>query len=342
MTLLHHIFTYLFVLGVVVTLHEMGHYIACKMQGINVDTFSLGFGPILAKATLWDTLFTLRLIPLGGFIKPSGIDKRPETSKKGDYFSKPWYSRLIVVYAGPIMNFVLAFFIFAGLLHFKGTPTYSTSSIIGEIALDSPAGQAGLNVGDKILSINGEATPTWELIRHTVAMTENPNLSVNVERKGHLLHFYVSLNAKTSWKLGILPLVVVIPQSITSASRESTRICTFQISETYRILSKKLSHGEKTPLAGPIGIYQAVAQVSSDWVEVFSLMAIISLSLGIFNLLPIPLLDGGSAMLFWWEGLTGKYPSTLIINIFQLIGVAILGFIFLFATVGDISRLLHA
>ena len=339
MTHLYHLFTYLFVLGVVVTLHEMGHYLACKFQGINVDTFSLGFGPTLASATLWGTLFTLRLIPLGGFIIPSGSGNRPETATEGEYFSKSWWKRLIVVYAGPAMNFVLAFFIFVGLLWVRGIPSYTNDPIIGQMEKDSLAEKAGLLPEDEIMYVNGEPVDTWREMHREIFLS-GADLNLVVLRGHALKNFHIPFGVEPPRLLGILPEETYTPLSLFDAGRESLNICKFQVTQTYKILSANLWHGKKTGLAGPIGIYEAVARASSDWVETFSLMAIISLSLGIFNLLPIPLLDGGSGVLFIWEGLTGKYPSTLAVNIFQLVGLAIIGFILIFATAGDITRLL--
>jgi len=336
---LYHLLTYLFVLGVVVTLHEMGHYLACKSQGIRVDTFSLGFGPVLASTTLWGTLFTLRLIPLGGFIIPAGAGNRPETATEGEYFSKAWYKRLIVVYAGPAMNFVLAFLIFVGLLWARGIPSYTDDSIIGQMEKGSLADKAGLLPGDEIMYVNEEPVDTWHRMRLEISVS-GPDLSLVVLRGHALKTFHIPFGIEPPRLLGILPLQTYTPLGLVAASKESASICTFQVTQTYQILSANLRHGKKAELAGPIGIYQAVAQASSDWVETFSLMAIISLSLGIFNLLPIPLLDGGTGVLFWWEGLTGKYPSTLVVNIFQLVGLVVIGFILLFATAGDIGRLL--
>ena len=346
---LSHASAYLFILAVIIFIHEMGHYLACKFQGIEVGTFSLGFGPVLGSLTLWNTLFTVRLFPLGGFIKPRGIEGRPDdvtSSVKGNYYSKKWYNRLAVVYAGPLMNFVLAFFLFAGLLWIKGSPSYSTQPVIGEVQPDSLAEKAGLKVGDRILAMSeskdtsSQLASDWRSI-HNFLFTHS-NVVLFVERNGQKYIMQISRsNNDPGQLLGISPQVVLVSQSLSTAATESSRICTFQVSEMIRLIVSKVSGKSQVALMGPIGIYGAVAQASSSWTEIFSITALLSLSLGFFNLLPIPLLDGGSAMLFWLEGLTGYYPPVFILNLLQLVGLVVIGAIFLFAATGDILRILH-
>jgi regulator of sigma E protease len=256
----YHLLVYLFILAVVIFIHEMGHYLACKKLGIEVESFALGFGPVLYSFNYWNTEFSLRAIPLGGFIKPAGIDKSPSESSSDEYFGKAWYKRLLVAYAGPLMNFVLAFVIFVGLVFIKDSRPQTLAN-------------------------------TSTNISHSVTL--------------------------------------------------SSRICWYQISQTYLIISSKLGQHQNPGLMGPIGIFQAVSQAASSWVEIFSMMAAISIAIGLFNILPIPLLDGGFAVLFLWEGLTGKFPSKTVVFVWQVLGIAFLGSILLLATVGDLGRLLH-
>src|ERR1035437_724282 len=236
MGFLHHIAAYILILAVVIFIYEMGHYLACKWLGIKVETFSLGFGPILASTTFWNTLWTLRLIPLGGFIKPAGIDKRPEDAKKNEYFGKAWYKRLVVAYAGPAMNFVLAFAIFAGLLLFRGIPEYSKDSVIGQVQVGSLAEKVGLLPGDYILCVNKEFVKNWVQMSNKIANSKGPVELVFFRNKALVV---AHTNLGTPRVLGISPKVIVIPQSLWTATKESASICTFQVTETAKLLVAK-------------------------------------------------------------------------------------------------------
>jgi regulator of sigma E protease len=235
------------------------------------------------------------------------------------------------------MNFVLAFAIFVGLLAFRGMPVYSKYSNIGQVEKGSIAEKVGLLPGDRILSVNKEFVKSWDQMRYKIANSKGP-IDLGFFRNNDLCVAHINLGA--SRILGISPKVIFVRQGILTAAKESALICSFQVTETAKLLAAKFSRGDKTQFMGPIGIYQAVAQASSDWVESLSLMALLSMAIGIFNLLPIPLLDGGWGLLFIWEGLTRKYPSAKAIYAFQLVGIAFLGLFLIYASCGDVVRLL--
>ena len=151
----------LFTFGLVIFLHELGHFTVCKLSGIKVEAFSFGFGPEIIGRTKGETRYSLRVVPLGGYVKPAGENIEEVSGAPDEYFSKPWYIRLAVVAAGPTMNYILAFVLFSGVILFVGEPVPSTEPVIGDLTQGYPAEIAGLKPGDRVLKVDGVTVSSW-------------------------------------------------------------------------------------------------------------------------------------------------------------------------------------
>ena len=175
------IFAAIFVFGVLVTVHEFGHFITAKLTGMRVDEFAVGFGPKIYQTTEGETQYSLRLIPLGGYNKIAGMDPDEEPTPDG-FTSKPIFSRMLVILAGPIMNFILPVLLFFGIFAISGIDQPVNENVIGEVIHGKPAAQAGLMPGDRILSINGESIGTFDGLVATLAKYPNEEVTLEVQR----------------------------------------------------------------------------------------------------------------------------------------------------------------
>ncbi|MBI4051752.1 MAG: site-2 protease family protein [Elusimicrobia bacterium] len=340
--------------GLVIFLHESGHFFLCKALKVRVDQFAFGFGPEIYGFTKGETRFSICALPLGGFVKPAGENMEECKGAPEEYFSKPWNKRLMIVAAGPLMNYVLAFTLFTGSIYWMGDPQPSELPILGEVVDAYPAKQAGLLKEDKILQINAAKVLTWKDMAEKIHKSPDKPVTLTVERtKSELATrnsqlatvFKVTLTPRldpsgTRGMIGISPKINYTPVTFFRAAKEGLRQCYYWTAYTIVTLGSKIYKREKPDLAGPVGIIQMVSRAAHSGLEdLIFLIALISVAVGFFNLLPIPLLDGGHAALYIWEGLSGKKLTEKTVRIANSFGLAILLSILIFATYSDISRL---
>ena len=172
----------IFVFGILVTVHELGHFITAKMTGMKVEEFSIGFGPKIYQQQDGETLYSLRMIPLGGYNKIAGMDPEdPEDTERG-FNSKPVASRMLVILAGSLMNFVLPVLIFFGIFLAYGMEAPEDKPILGQVVEGYPAAQSGLKEGDRILSIDGKPVNNWLDIRNAIAAAGIRKVPFKVQR----------------------------------------------------------------------------------------------------------------------------------------------------------------
>ena len=341
------IFGIVFALGLVVIVHEWGHFIACRLLGIRVEEFSIGFGKLLKQ---WkgkkDTLFSLRAIPLGGYVKPAGETYVREVEIKSDdeFAAKPWWARSIMVFAGAGMNYVLAFVIFFFVILVMGMPVTNPSkvpSVLGEIKEGYPAEKAGLMAGDKITFINGAETNNWKdlLMALDKANKENmQEITVTYEREGQQTIVPVTLDETK--KLGIVVEPTYEKIGVFKSIGMAAYQCYYWTALSLKTIAEKIYERQAPDMAGPIGIFELVGKgVHSGAEDYFFLIALISVAIGMFNLFPIPILDGGHICFFIIEGITGKRPTEKVFNNACGVGAFILIGLVLFATYQDIGRL---
>ncbi len=346
LSLLHTIGANAFALGLVIVLHESGHFFACRRLGVRVEKFAFGFGPeLLGFTDRVGTRFSLCAIPFGGFVKPAGEDPMNggEQAKPDEYFGQSWNRRLLIVYAGPAMNYLLAFTLYTGLIWGRGMPVASKEPIIGNMMMGFPADKAGIAVGDKIVAFGGRALTGWEDLASSIHRSAEKEISLSVVRGERKLEIKVTPKKDETGErgvIGIMPKADYKAVGPLAAGGEALRLCWTQSKQTVTTISGKLWKRERPDLAGPVGIFQMVARASrAGWEEFIFLIGFISVAIGFFNLLPLPLLDGGHAAFYWWEGLRGRRASNEAMERANTLGIAFLMSLLIFATYNDVLRI---
>jgi regulator of sigma E protease len=429
----HGAFWFLVLLGVMILVHELGHFWAAISVGVRVETFSIGFGSRLFGFKRGETDFRVSAIPLGGYVRMLG--EQPGDEKAADprsFQAKKRWQRAIVIIAGPVMNVILAIAIVTGLyMHGVQTEVEQSKAVISSVNRNSPAALAGVQPGDKIINIAGQANPSWPDVLMKAAMNANHSLPVTIDRHGQTLHFRVtpSMDPKegvgmAGWNGGVQVAEIVkgmpaaaaglrpgdsfikvnnepvsSPDTVRSAIMKSagkpvqftiSRAGQFQdVSVTpertndakvpyqigvyfqrrpefvklsvgpalvqslhfnkqnallvYQLLGSIIERrvSPKSALAGPIGVAQLSAEAAHEGpASYLTTMAVISLNLAVFNLLPIPILDGGTLLLLIIEMLLQREVSVHVKETVFKIGFVCLMAIVVFAIYNDISRIL--
>lgn len=335
----------LFTFGLVIFLHEFGHFIVCKLSGIRVEAFSFGFGPELYGRTKGETRYSLRAVPLGGYVKPAGENIDEVSGAPDEYFAKPWYTRFAVVLAGPLMNYLLAFVLFAGVILAVGEPVPSTEALIGDISQGFPADVAGLKGGDRVLKIDGAPVAGWAEMAAAIYAKPEKEIAVTYSRAGAEATVKLTPRAaadggRTRGVIGISPAVAYSRVPLLKGLSMGAHQCWFWTAFTVKTLASNIYHREKPDLAGPIGIVNIVSKAAhTGMTDLVFLIGLISVAVGFFNLLPIPLLDGGWMVLFLAEGVLRRKVTGDFMKYVNGAGIALLLSIFLFATYSDIMRL---
>ncbi len=330
--------------SLVIFLHESGHFFLCRLLGVRVEKFAFGFGPELLGITSGSgTRFSVCLFPLGGFVKPAGEELENCTGRPDEYFGQNWRRRLLIVAAGPAMNYLLAFALFTGVFYLKGLPIPSTSTKIGNMMIGYPAEQAGLHIGDVIKEVDGIPVGSWNVLAETVHRYTGKRIALTYDRGSIESQIFLTPKKDPDTGLGIIG---ILPddnyQSIglLRSAEEGGEQCWDITKMTVVTLASKIYNRKRPDLAGPIGIVQMVSRAAhSGWADLVSLIALISVAIGFFNILPIPLLDGGHAAVYVWEGLSGRKPTKEMVSAANGVGLAFLVSLLLFATYNDILRI---
>lgn len=428
------IVAFIFVLGVMVFVHELGHYIAAKRFDVRVEAFSIGFGPRLFGFQHGETEWKVCVLPLGGFVKMAGESIGEPTGDPREFLSKPRWQRIIIAFAGPLANFILALFIpFAiYMIHYERPQFLEQAPVIGFVEAGSQAEKSGIQRGDTILSLGGDVVPTWQDLRLAEVAATNETVDVTFRRAGAEQTVPVLIDADENsvghagWtyesgvvltipaeaasrpaaKAGVetgdaltaidgtpvysaiqvapavqasngAPVVLSLeregkPLDITvtpyrdptvnewrvgvgitedlamtvtqlgpvAAMQQSYKENLGYTTLMFRFL-KKLVQGQMSPklLEGPVGIARASGDAArSGWRPLLGLMAIISLNLGIFNLLPIPILDGGQIAIFLTESILRRDLSIQLKERIIQVGFVFLMMLFAFVMYNDIMK----
>ena len=358
---------FLFVLTVVVFFHELGHFLIARWCGIKVLVFSLGFGPeIVGFNDRHGTRWKLSAIPLGGYVKFFGDDnaasvpnhdaaaQMSEAERSDSFVHKPVGSRAAVVAAGPIANFLLAIVIFAAIFMTVGKQT--TTARVDAVQPGSAAQAAGFKPGDLVLSIGGAKIESFSDMQRIVSISAGEPIMVVVERGG----VEVTLRAipemrelKDNFgnvhKLGVLGISrSMAPGDIKTEKAGPIQAVVMGAQETWFVVDRTLSYiggifaGREAAdqLGGPIRIAQVSGQVATaGFTALLHLTAVLSVSIGLLNLFPIPLLDGGHLLFYMFEAARGKPLSERAQEIGFRIGLAIVVMLMIFATFNDILHL---
>ena len=333
----------LFGLGLLIFIHELGHFAMAKFYKVKVLKFAFGFGKELIGFTKGETRYSVCLFPFGGMVAMAGENPDDATGQKDEFLSLPFYKKIMIVFAGPFMNYILAILLFAFIFNIWGLAVISDEAKIGALAKNSCAQKAGLLVNDKILSIDGIEQKDWFDLTNSLKDKAEKEINVKIQRQDQELdfNFVLDKNPTTgSGMLGIQPVVLKEKISFFKSFYYAGDTAIYQTTFTLQYLWDKLIKWEKPEVAGPIGVIQVMANSAKSGIESYTrLLAVISVALGLFNLLPIPLVDGGMIVLFFLEGIIRKKISTKVIQVYNSIGLALILLIFLFATYSDLIRL---
>jgi len=348
------------VLGGLIFFHELGHFAVARWLGMGVSTFSLGFGPKLLKFTRGKTEYALSLVPLGGYVAlvgESDENELPEGFTREESFAlRPAWQRLLVVAAGPIANILLAWLLCWALAFGWGTPVLQP--VIGAVSSDSPAARAGLVPGDRLLRINDQELQSWEAMSEAIAASNGQAMRVEIERStgdATSTTLHLSLTAErasrktifgeeeTAWLIGIRAgnHVVTHPRGFFEAAWAGATHTLDMVSLTWQSFVKLAQR--VVPLdqvGGPIMIAQMVGeQAHAGLAGLLALSALISINLGILNLLPIPMLDGGTIVFCLWEILFRRPVNAKVQEWAMRVGLALLIGLMLLATFNDVWRI---
>jgi len=343
---------FLFVLGVLIVVHEFGHFIAAKKLEVKVEKFSLGFGPRLLAKKKGDTEYSISAIPLGGYVKLAGDNLEEFKGKPHEFLSKSVGKRFWIIFCGPLLNYVLAF-LFFWFIFAAGYPALTTK--VGGLLDGFGAKAAGLQVGDKITAIDGQRVDIWDDLQKVIQdKQEAETVSLSVLRDGREQAIVVRIQQKDLddqvgekrkvGLLGITPYDEVVKikygigKSFFMGLEKSWALTTLTYKSLWRMCTGKMS--VKDSVTGPLGIFFITSQAASLGVTaLMHLMAILSLSLAIFNLLPFPVLDGGHIALLGIEKIRGRYVSLKTERAIAQTGVTIIVVLAILVTFNDLNRL---
>ncbi|WP_312353525.1 RIP metalloprotease RseP [Aminipila sp.] len=319
---------------ILVLVHEGGHFLAAKAVGVKVNEFAVGMGPVLLKKIKGETQYSVRLFPIGGFCAMEGEDE--DSDDERSFGKRPLWAKAIIIVAGAFMNLLLAIIVLAGIVLYIGMPT----TTIDGFSDVSPAKEAGLLSGDKIVSIQQQEIKSWNDITEAISEQQGEKVTIAVNRDGQNLNYTMSLIEEegTGRKIvGILPEVSRNPLEALVKGAESTWIMTVKMVEVIgQLITGEVSTKE---LTGPIGITVAVSDsVKYGFIYVANLAALISLNLAIVNMLPFPALDGGRLVFLIIRKVTGKTITDDIEAKIHFVGIMLLFALMIYVTWQDIGR----
>lgn len=344
----------LLILSALIFFHELGHYSAAKFFGVYVEVFSIGFGKKLASFNWLGTKWQISAIPLGGYVKMKGqddLDPSAVSSDNDSYNSKKPWQRIIILLAGPFANFLLAWFLFYAIA--MGGPK-ALSPVIGMVSQDSPAQIAGLQKNDRILAINGDPITQWDELSEAI-IASSGNLTLQVQRDSALLFVTLSPRISESTNMfkekiykrmvGIAPsgathtLHLSFTQGLAYASKETLESSLMIFQSVQKLITGVVPTKE---LGGVVSIVQITADATQyGWMSLFFFAALISVNLGVLNILPIPALDGGHIMFNLYEMIRRKAPSEAVITQLTIGGWVILLGLMTLGLYNDITRLMQ-
>ena len=442
MTYLIYILSFLVLISIIVFIHELGHFTFARLFGVRVIDFSIGFGrSIKSWQTNSETIFNLRILPVGGFVQMKGENISNDENEQDSFASKKYYQKMLITLGGPLFNFVLALIIFfminlfgvqkvtpligdvipnslaetngllakdlileidgndissysdaqsilskrlgdTGIVNFKILRNENTffynleitdwlsedepsnlvyslgivppiEPVIGEVLPDSPAAEGGLNSGDMILKINANPIYDWSEIKKFINEKGGEIISLTIDRNGESKQLFVKpifSEISSTWQIGISSAYILNPSSRKTIkfgiaqSLQNSFLQTFSVIENSLIFFKKIIFGQISSknLGGPvmIGQYAGESVIYGGLYSFIYLIAFISISLGIVNLFPLPVLDGGQALILTIERIIGKNLPDKLLDFFYKLGTLFLLFLFVFVFLNDIFRII--
>ena len=344
---------FVFVLGIAILFHEFGHFITAKLSGIKVFRFSLGFGPKIAGIFWKGTEYVLCLFPFGGYVKMAGEITQTEGTEIKEilpeeyvpenqrFDKKSFLIRTSVIINGPIMNILLAVFLLVTVFFFSGTAQISNR--ISEVADGSPAAEAGILSGDQIIAINSVIIEDAEEISEIINRSKDKIVSIRIMREGDIIDILLIPEYNAEYEramIGITLKVNIEKLTFFQSVSKSIRMTGEILSLIARGFIEMFTGNMPVELAGPLGIAQMAGEAAQiGFLNLLFFTAVINIFLGVINLFPIPILDGGQIVLLAIEKIRGKPLEAEHVNFLYIIGIALVVMIFLIATYQDILRI---
>jgi regulator of sigma E protease len=339
-------------LGILIFVHELGHFLFAKYFGVGVEAFSLGFGPKIFAKKIGETEYRISAFPLGGYVKMIGEnpdDGLPAEDVERSFMAKKPLQRMAIVAAGPCFNLLFAYLVFI-VVCMVGVPI--TTSKIGDVIKDKPAARAGIIKGDLVTSINGQPINRWTDLSQLISESSGKPLALTVERNGKTFSVHVTPEMNTVKNL--LGETVTYPaigveaseeffterfgplQAIVKGSEHTWFVTQFTVVAVGKILTGSISAKN---VGGPVMIAKTAGEQAKKGLAYFlSFMALLSINLGLLNLLPVPILDGGHLVFYFWEMLTGKPVNLKAREVAQQVGLVLLVGLMVLAFYNDFAR----
>lgn len=366
------IYSFVILLGVLIFVHEFGHFIVAKKLGIKVIRFSLGFGPVLLRKKMGETEYVLSVIPLGGYVKMHGDEgssslegeecdaAQPDTDTDGEeseaadsddevvdvarsFSHRPVMQRIAIVAAGPVMNLVTGFVLLTFLSLFGDQIRLPA---VGEVTEGMPAQAAGIMPGDIVTSVDGRDVETWEEMQSYIMMSDGSEIKLELSRAGEPVAVQVSpikypendrMVVGIVWSGEIKTRSIAWYMAPVEGARRSWRVTLQTVDVIGRMLTGR---GSKDEIGGPIAIAAIAGQAMAMGVLAFiHLTALISINLAVLNLLPIPVLDGGHLLFFIAEAVRGRPVGVRVREVAQQVGLVLLLSLVVFIIYNDIMQL---
>ncbi|TLS71111.1 RIP metalloprotease RseP [Aliarcobacter thereius] len=344
--------TFLLVLSFLVFFHELGHFLAARYFGVKVETFSIGFGKQIYAKYWAGTTWQIALIPLGGYVKMKGQDDtKPISNEIGNdsYNTKKPWQRIIILFAGPFANFLLAFLLYLFMANLGATVF---SAKVGNIQENSPAFHAGIKANDEIIRINDKSIESWDDIGKIITSTQG-TLQFFIKRDNQIILKTISPHISDSKNMfnedikkrmiGISPkgetkiLQLSFFESISFAYEKTIFASTMIFQGVQKLIAGVIPSSE---IGGVITIGKVISDASeSSFIALLAITALISVNLGVLNLLPIPALDGGHIMFNLYEMITRRKPSDQVFIFLTIFGWVILGSLMILGIYNDINRI---
>lgn len=342
------------VLGVLIFIHELGHYIAARACGVYVETFAIGFGRSIASWTAKNgTVWRLAWIPLGGYVKMHGQESPADASaetiaswKPGQTFhEKPIWKRAVIIAAGPLANVVLACAVFIFLSALEGRPI--SVPVVGAVQPDSAAAEAALQPGDRVLRIDRERIVRFEDIQRIVSQRPNETLAIELQRGAATIVVNVTPRERVTaiGRIGVLGVQggppeyekLTLLQAVPAGIEETWAVTGQTLNGVWRMISTR---GGADDLGGPLRIAQLSGRVAKLGIgSLLSFIGVLSINLALINLFPIPVLDGGHLMFYLFEALRGRPLPQRAQEYGLRAGFALLISLFVFATWNDLGHI---
>lgn len=328
----------LLILGILIAVHELGHFSAAKMSDVKVHEFALGMGPKFLSVKKGETLYSLRVLPIGGFVRMAGEEPDDKDDPRSLNKKSP-LTRMFIMSAGVIMNFLLAALILAIIFFTTGVP--QDQPIIGEVISGMPAAVAGLQPGDRVLTVDNVDVNSWQELTQAIRQRPDASIQIKYQRNGQIQTIVLNTEVEEVTSEG---LVGIGPQvhrhqlftSLYHGLERTWWMIRFILSSLVLMVMRRVpAEG-----AGLIGVAQMVGEVSrTGFLNTLSFTAVLSISIGIFNLLPIPPLDGSRLVLLGVEAIRGKPIDPEKESLLHLIGFVMLILLVILVTYQDIQRL---